>query len=110
MNIFNKNIGKIRILDGNHRVAVFQDKGFKHHQIQIFSPIGKDGRIMSTDELNTLMQGHNFLHSSASVHVCDLEIILTLSKARTKFVSAEVGGKKVLFKNVFKLIIKTLFK
>jgi len=96
MNFLNKKIGKICILEGNHCVAVFMEKGFKHHQIQIFSPVAKDGRVMSTDELNTLMQGHNFLHSTASVHVCDLEIILTLSKARTKFVSGEVGGKKVL--------------
>jgi len=97
MKIFNKNLGKVRILDGNHRVSVFLEKGFKHHPIQFFSPVAKDGRIMSSDELNILMQGHNFLHSSASVHVCDFEIILTLSKARTKFVSREVDGKKVLF-------------
>jgi len=56
---------------------------------------------MTVEELNILMQGHNFLHTSASVHVCDLEIILTLAKTRTKFVISEIGGKKVILRKKF---------
>jgi len=94
-------------LDGNHRIAVFLEKGFKHHPIQIFSPVSKNGSVMTSEQLNILMQGHNFLHSSASVHVCDLEIILTLAKTRTKFVTAETGGKKVIFfKEIYTYFLK----
>ncbi len=71
------------------------EKGYKHHPIQMFAPISKDGTIMTNGQLSILLQGHNFLHTSASVHVCDLEILLTLAKTRTKFVSGDKGEKKV---------------
>ncbi len=84
-------------------MAVFVEKNYKHHPIQIFSPITREGRVMTVAELNILMQGHNFLHTSASVHVCDLEIILTLAKTRAKFVLHEIAGKKVIIAPVVQL-------
>jgi len=33
MKILQKILGKMRILDGNHRVAVFVQKNYKHHPI-----------------------------------------------------------------------------
>jgi len=82
---------------------MFIEKNYKHHPIQIFSLITKEGRVMTVAELNILMQGLNLLHTFASVYVCDLEIILTLAKTRAKFVLHEIGGKKVIITPVVQL-------
>ncbi len=59
---------------------------------------------MTDDQLDILLQGQNFLHSSGSVHTCDLERLITLSKTRPKYIKKVKGTTMVNYKKNFLII------
>src|ERR1700729_2480001 len=98
-------IGQFRILDGNHRLVVFKENGVISHPCNIFCPVSAEGKVMSFQQLQVLMQGNNFINSNGVVKVSELEILVTLQRIRKDFIKEEkspgVVSKQLFFLSKF---------